>query len=138
METVSAQPISIVNTVDMSFGNIAVIGAGTVVLSPNNSRIGTGGVTLPSITGTVTAAVFDVSGGNNLTYAITLPSTCVLSSGANNMTVNTFTSSPSLTGTLNGVGTQELRIGATINISGGQAPGNYSSGTSFDVTVNYN
>lgn len=138
VETVSSQPIGITKTIDMSFGNIAVISAGTVVLDPSGSRIGTGGVTLPAITGSVTSASFDVTGGVNLTYAITLPLNCIISSGANTMTIDTFTSTPSVTGALSGTGTQQLKIGATLNIGGAQAPGTYISGTPFPITVNYN
>lgn len=137
VETASSQ-IGIIKTVDMSFGNIAVISAGTVILDPSSSRIGTGGVTLPAIAGTVTAASFDVSGGANLTYAITLPLNCIISSGGNNMTVDTFTSTPASTGTLNGIGAQQLQIGATLNIAGAQPSGTYTSGSPFSVTVNYN
>src|SRR5437762_9349774 len=70
-------PISISKTVDMNFGNIAVSAStsGTVVLSTAGSRTtgGSGGVTLPSTTGTVAAASFTVSGEPSLTYDITLP-----------------------------------------------------------------
>ncbi|MES2140859.1 MAG: DUF4402 domain-containing protein [Bacteroidota bacterium] len=134
----SSQPIGITKTVDMSFGNIAVISPGTVVLDPSGSRVGTGGVTLPAIAGSIMAASFDITGGPNLTYAITLPLNCIISSGGNNMTIDTFTSTPSATGTLSGVGTQQLKIGATLNIGGAQAPGNYMSGAPFTITVNYN
>lgn len=137
-EAVSSQVIGITKTIDMSFGNIAVITSGTVVLTPNGSRAGTGGITLPVITGSVMAASFDVNGGANLTYAITLPLSCNISSGSNNMTIDTFTSSPSATGTLSGTGTQQLNIGATLNIPGAQAPGTYISGSPFTITVNYN
>src|SRR5258707_1566105 len=48
-------PIAISKTVDLNFGNVAVIAAGTVVLAPvDGSRTKTGGVTLPSTIGTVT------------------------------------------------------------------------------------
>src|SRR5258705_7180265 len=67
-------PIAISKTVDMNFGNVAVIAAGTVVLSPSTgNRTKTGGVTLPSTIGTVTAASFDVTGEGAYTYSITLP-----------------------------------------------------------------
>src|ERR1700761_3318149 len=88
-------PISISKTVDMNFGNVAVSAsiAGTVVLTPAGVRSATGCVTLPTTAGTVSAATFTVSGNGNYTYSITLPSTdLTISSGANNMTVNTFTS----------------------------------------------
>ncbi|MDP1746273.1 MAG: DUF4402 domain-containing protein [Bacteroidota bacterium] len=138
IESVSSQPIGITKTIDMNFGNIAVIASGTVVLNPAGSRIGTGGVTLPAIAGSVLAASFDVTGEANLTYAITLPLNCIISSGGNNLTIDNFTSIPSGIGTLNGIGTQQLNIGATLNIIGAQSPGNYISSFPFEVTVNYN
>ncbi len=139
VETFSAQSIGIAKTVDMSFGNVAVIGAGTVILDPTGLRTGTGGVTLPSISGTVTSASFDISGTAFHTYSITLPlGGCTISSGGNTMTVDTFTSSPSATGTLNGGGTQQLEIGATLHINGAQPSGTYMSTVPFTVTVNYN
>ena len=135
-------PISIVKTVDMNFGNVAVSAtiAGTTILNPNGTRTtgGAGGVTLPATTGTVAAASFTVSGQASYTYAITLPSTATISSGANSMTVNAFTSSPSATGTLSTGGSQTLTVGATLNVASGQASGAYTIATGVPVTVNYN
>lgn len=134
-------PITITKTVDMNFGNVAVSASspGTVVLDPAGSRTPSGGVTLPAVTGTVAAASFDVAGQANYTYTITLPAgTHTITSGVNSMNVDTFTSSPSTTGTLSASGTETLTVGATLNVSAGQASGTYVSGTPFDVTVNYN
>lgn len=133
-------PITITKTVDMNFGNVAVhaTNGGTVILDPASARTTTGGVTLPAVAGTVTAAARDVAGEGTYTYAITLPSSAVtLTSGANNMTVTAFTSSPSGTGALT-AGAQTLYVGATLNVAASQASGTYVSGTPFDVTVNYN
>ncbi|HTL06956.1 MAG TPA: DUF4402 domain-containing protein [Chitinophagaceae bacterium] len=133
-------PISITKNVDMNFGNVAVQTGtgGTVVLTPAGARSITGGVTLPVVNGTVTAASFTVDGQGTYTYAITLPSTdLTISSGSNSMIVNTFTSTPSATGALT-AGTQTLNVGATLNVSAAQAAGVYVSGTPFNVTVNYN
>lgn len=134
-------PISITKTVDMDFGNVAV-GAtgGTVVLSTAGSRTETGGVTLPAVTGTVAAASFTVSGTAGYTYAITIPtSDHTIANGGNTMVVNSFTSDPSGTGTLDGTtGEQTLNVGATLNVSALQAAGVYTSSTPFEVTVNYN
>src|ERR1700733_16144005 len=114
-------PISIVKVTDMNFSNVAVSAtlAGTVVLAPAGTRTtgGGGGVTLPATTGTVAAASFTVSGQASYTYAITLPSSCSISSGSNTMTVNSFTSSPSTTGTLSASGSQTLNVGATLNVT---------------------
>lgn len=133
-------PISITKTVDMNFGNVAVQSAtaGTVVMTPSGVRSTTGGTTLPTTAGTVAAASFTVAGESGYTYAITLPTSALtISSGANTMTVGTFTSSPSATGTLTG-GSQTLTVGATLNVGAAQAAGTYTSGTPFNVTVNYN
>lgn len=133
-------PISITKNVDMNFGNIAVQTStgGTVELSPAGVRIASGGVTLPVTNGTVTAASFTINGSGNYTYSITLPSTAlVITSGANTMTVDAFTSSPSAIGTLT-AGTQNLTVGATLNVAAAKPAGTYISSTPFDVTVNYN
>lgn len=132
-------PIGITNTAAMNFGNVAVSTvAGTVVLTPAGGRSTTGGCTLPATTGTVSAATFNVTGADGYTYAITLPSTDVtITDGTNNMIVNTFTSNPSGTGTLTG-GSEALTVGATLNVSGSQVAGTYTTATPFTVTVNYN
>jgi hypothetical protein len=133
-------PIAISKTVDMNFGNVAVsTTAGTVIMTPAGIRTLTGGVTLPATTGTVTAASFNVTGAANYTYAITLPgSALTITSGANTMTVSTFTSNPATTGTLSGTGSQTLNVGATLNVTASQAAGTYTSASPFTVTVNYN
>lgn len=132
-------PITLTKAVDMNFGNVAVIGAGTVVLDPAGARTKTGGVTLPVVTGTVTAASFTVGGSGTSTYAITLPSSdYTIDDGASHtMIVNTFTSTPSVTGALT-AGSQTLTVGATLNVGAAQVPGTYTNATGFDVTVNYN
>lgn len=132
-------PIAISKTVDMNFGNVAVSAvAGTVVLTPASVRTKTGGVTLPIVAGTISAASFNVTGLGSYTFTITLPSTpLTISNGSNTMTVNAFTSTPSGTGTLSG-GAQVLNVGATLNIGINQAAGLYTSATPFTVTVNYN
>jgi Domain of unknown function (DUF4402) len=133
-------PISIAEVVNMNFGNVAVQTAtgGTVVMTPAGVRTPSGGVTLPAVFGTVTAASFTVSGQGTYTYAITLPITATtLTNGANTMTATAFTSTPSATGALT-AGTQTLNVGATLNVAAAQAAGLYVSGTPFSVTVNYN
>jgi hypothetical protein len=136
-------PITIVKNINMSFGNIAVSAslAGTVVLAPSGTRTtgGAGGVTLPSTSGTVAGADFTVSGQASYTYAITLPSTATLSDGSSHtMTVNAFTSTPATTGTLSSGGTQDLKVGATLNVTAAQAANTYTNSTAVPITVNYN
>jgi hypothetical protein len=131
-------PITITKDVDMNFGNLYSAAAGTVVLDPAGGRSVTGGVTLAP-GGTVTAASFTVGGTADVTYAITLPAgATTISSGANTMTVDTWTSTPLATGTLDATGNETLTVGATLNVGLNQPAGIYVSGTLFDVTVNYN
>ena len=133
-------PIGITKTVDMNFGNVAINASagGTVVLAPAGTRTSTGGVTLPATAGTVAAAEFNVTGANNYTFSITLPSTShEIKSGSNTMSVTGFTSTPTPTGTLS-AGSAIVKVGATLNVSAGQAAGTYTSVTPFEVTVNYN
>jgi len=134
-------PILLTKTVDMNFGNVAVTASGgSVILTPAGTRTKTGGVTLPVVAGTVTAASFDVTGEGSSTYSITLPSadlTITRQTGTETMTVNAFTSTPSVTGTLSG-GAQTINVGATLNVAAAQVAGLYVSLTPFEVTVNYN
>ena len=133
-------PITITKDVDMNFGNLAVsASAGTVVLTPAGIRSEGGGVTfIPASPGTVTAASFTVTGLAGLTYSISLPTgNLTITDGTNNMIVNTFTSTPTPTGTLAG-GSQILNVGATLEVGASQVAGTYTSTSEFDVTVNYN
>jgi len=134
---VIVSPITITQTANMSFGNIiADVDGGTVVLVPAGTRT-LNGLTSPSIAGTVTAAAFTVTGFDGATYSVTLPANHTISNGTQNMVVDTFTSNPSGTGTLTG-GTQNLSVGATLNVGSSQASGTYTNGAGFTVTVNYN
>jgi len=136
-------PITISKTIDMNFGNVAVSAStgGNVVLSTSSGRTtsGAGGVTLPSTTGTVSAAQFTASGQASFTYAITLASSATLSDGSGHtMTVGSFVSNPSATGTLSSSGSQTLSVGATLAVTAAQTPGTYTNSTGVQVTVNYN
>lgn len=144
-------PISIAKTADMNFGNLAVsaLAGGTVTLEASAAATRTaslgGGVSLPSTTGTVSAAQFDVTGTANFTYDIGLPLSATLTSGANAMTIENFVTSlatvgnPAGTaGTLDGSGQQSFYVGADLLVDAAQAPGVYVTGTPFFVSVNYN
>lgn len=134
-------PISIVKNTDMNFGNIAVQAgtAGTVTLPPTlaATRSSTGGVTLPAVTGTVTAAKFTVSGTSGYTYTIVLPSSAVVLSDGATHTMNATSFVNSTAGTLTG-GSEFFYVGATLAVAAAQTPGVYTTATPFNVTVNYN
>ena len=136
-------PITLTNTQNMDFGNIAAgLTAGSVVLLPAGTVSATGGTQIPAVgKGTPKAATFSAAGAANYTYAITLPSTHdvrIGGVGGATMTLGTFTSTPSGTGLLDGTGAQTITIGATLTVGASQIAGTYNSVGTFPVTVNYN
>jgi hypothetical protein len=129
-------PIAISNSDALDFGDVVPgTSLGTVVMATAGTRSATGGTTLGSVN-VGGAADFTVTGADGYAYSITLPSSITLSDGGvNTMSVDTFTSNPSGTGTLTG-GSQALAVGATLHVGANQVAGSYSG--SFDVTVTYN
>jgi len=129
-------PISVVEsgTQHMNFG-MFVPGtvADTIVLTPAGARSNPGGH-VQFLGAGVQADLFTVTGDTNYpTFGITLPSTAVtIISGANNMTVDTFTSTPSGSGTLSS-GTLNVTVGATLHVGANQASGSYSGNYNFTV-----
>lgn len=133
-------PIAISSSQSLAFGGFVAGTGGTVAISAAGVRSQGGGVILvPS--GTGSAALFSVTGERRVTYSITLPVNGVVSltSGANTMAVNNFTSNPvatsASTGFLSSGGSETLSVGATLSVGGNQPSGIYSG--SFDVTVDY-
>lgn len=130
-------PITITKNTDLSFGTFSP-GAttGTVLIATAGTRTATGGVSLSALDAGG-AAGFTVTGDTVATYAITLPTngTVTITNGANSMAVNDFVSNPSGTGQLT-AGTQNLAVGATLNVGANQAAGSYTG--TFSVSVDYN
>ncbi len=127
-------PISISSSGDMDFGTMVTTGtAGTVTVTPAGAR---SSVDVDLLGGLPSAASFDVTGEGNANYSITLPSSATLTSGANTMTIDTFTDDAGVNPKLPGGGSETFNVGATLNVSATQASGTYSG--TFSVTVNYN
>ncbi len=133
-----AAAIGIANPAELSFGIASPDPAnpGTVVLIPAGTRTNPDGFLTLIGGGTVAAAAFDVNGGANATYTISLPASVILNSGGNSMTANAFTDSLGGAGTLDGLGAQSFTVGATLSVGAGQAVGTYTG--TFDVIVLYN
>lgn len=134
-------PIAIVKAVDLNFGKVvATPASGTVVLATNGSRtFNNGAYAFANATGTPTAAEFNVTGENNATYSITLTNaTVTVTNGLHSMTIDNFVTNPTPTGTLSNTGTQTIKVGATLNVGAGQAPGLYTNANSLEITVAYN
>ena len=132
----AAAALQINKVQDLAFGSYAATQSqgGTVTINP-----ATGGKT---VTGPLVdfgaahqRAQFHVTGDPDAAFSITLPSQITINRGGDTMTVNAFTSSPSGSGVLDGTGSVELYVGATLTLSANQAAGNYSD--PFTVTVNY-
>ena len=133
------QPLEIVKTADLAFGNIASgTSEGTVVIATDGARTSTGGVTLIEAGNVSNAASFDINGYADASFTIEVPASIVIETagGAEQMTVDNFVSSFGADSVLDANGEATLQVGATLNVSAQQAAGLYSG--SFDVIVAYN
>ncbi len=144
--------IEIEKTKDLNFGAMSVKGSdGTCKISTANTRTKTGGVNI-SLTGAAveqSAAEYTITGGNDATFAVTLPSTVNVKKGAGGtatteMTIGSFKASVNNaadivdggTGTLSATGTATMKVGAELSVIATQEEGNYTG--TFNVTVQYN
>ena len=144
------EPLSIVKSADMDFGQIMVAGpGGTVTMTPSATASCTPAATLVQ-TGTCRAAAFEGYGRRNRFIWIRLPAgrTITLTGPGTPMVVNNMTigTTSDLNQMGNGNGNQPYRIlsstglftfwvGGTLNVNANQLPGVYS--TTFDVRLEY-
>ena len=130
-------PIAIAKTIDLNFGSIVTdTVARTAAVSTAGAITCTGALIC---VGTTAAASFDVTGGDNLTYSIDInggEADATLTGPGTNMTVDTWTSNPTPTGTLSAGGAETLLVGGTLNVGANQADGDYTG--TFTVDVLYN
>jgi hypothetical protein len=133
---VVAMTITEVNA--LHFGTMSVPGTiATVVVPPTGVRTFTGTITLLPGTPTYIAASYTTTGPSGGTYQITLPTSTTITSGANNMVVNTFTcSAPDPTAAVLTLTAGAFTVGATLNLASAQPAGIYAG--TFDVTVTSN
>jgi len=132
----AGKPISISWVQDLDFGTLAGDGtfAGTATINPvTGTKTVSGGVY--DFGGIHSPATFTVKGDKNTTFTVMLPGSIILSSGANTMTLNNFSSDPSGFGVFGNNGQATLTVGATLQVGAGQPAGVYSG--VFTVTVNY-
>lgn len=145
IEATVVAPIAITKSADLNFGKFAVdaVSSGTVVLSTAGLRTFSGGASkVSSGVGTVSAASFSVTGDAASTFSISLPGTVTLTRTAagatETMSVGTFVSDPSGTGTLSAGGAATVAVGATLSVAAGQVVGIYANTSGLPVTVAYN
>ena len=117
------QPIGITTTKNMEFANIDAKNGGTVILTPENTRVTSGNLQLAE-GGNVSAATFEVTGQSGFAFGISLPiGNHLLTSGSESMTIQNFTTNydgSSLSG--NG---KTIRVGASLIVDPNQQPGDY-------------
>lgn len=131
------QPIGITTTSNMNFANIDAKSGGAVILTPENTRISSGGVELADGTN-VSAAEFEITGQSGYSFSITLPEGQYnLTSGNENMVIRDFTSNI-VDGSNLSDGSKLIRVGATLEVNPNQTPGTYTTPRTLEVSVNYN
>jgi hypothetical protein len=125
---------------DMHFGTMLVpTTAATVILAIDGSRTTTGTITLLGGPLPAKAGSYDLVGENNADYAITIGASTTITNGTalNDMTVDNFVCSyAALTGTLNGSGLDNFKVGATLHLANAQPVGTYSG--TYNLSVDYN
>ncbi len=133
----------------LQFGRIGIgTTASTVIVNPaTGARTSSGTVSITSNDLAVSAAGYAVSGGNSMTYALTVPTSATLSlSGATDLTISSMkvygknagatVDAGSIAYTLSAAGKDAFAIGGTLEIPSNATAGAYVG--NFDVTVAYN
>jgi hypothetical protein len=140
-------PIKISTGSVLNFGDVAAISsAATVTVSTEGARSQSDNKSIPVSSGTtagVSNSLFTVTGEPSYTYAISLPvdgDVILVKTGeiTETMSLTACKSFPLTTGALSATGSQELKVGATLNVGAGQATGDYTAANGFNVIVNYN
>jgi len=140
-------PLSISQNTPLHFGTFSVNSSdGTVVVATSTDRSATGGVALSSGLPASQTATYTVTGQADATYAVTLPTSFTIANGGNTLTISDVKAllantgsdqdpSTGITGTLTS-GTDQVTVGATLNVPGGTNAGLYNG--TFDIAVAYN
>jgi len=126
--------IALTENTPMAFGDIlkdAV--AGTLVLGTAGAITGAPGTYV--LAGAPSAGQFTANGDASATVAISFSTGDTLISGANSMTLGTFTHNAGVTPALDGTGALTFNVGASLTVGATQATGAYSG--TYTVTVNY-
>jgi len=144
-------PMTITETSPLHFGTITLpdLTGGTVVLSTANVRTFTGAGTVASTVAPLqTNAAYNVTGTQNVTYALTLdPSITVTETVGSTatMTISALTvkfgttaekTAVAATSVLSATGTDNFILGGTLTVKASQVAGIYAG--TFPVTVDYN
>lgn len=127
--------LTVTNTADLQFGQIAANTGGTVSVNADLSVASSGALIS---TGTRAPAAFDVTGAPNAMVIVTLPAAAVdltRSGGTETMSLGGFNTDPNGAFQLDGAGAASFAVGGTLTVGSGQVPGTYSG--TFSVSVEY-
>ena len=129
-----AQVTALSSNNDMKFGKAAGDAdiSGTIVLNTSSQKSFTGGAY--DMGDAPISAQFKLLGDDGTAYSCSFPASIQLSNGGNTMTMDSFTTSPALTGTIGGSGEVFIDVGATLHLASGQAAADYSG--SLTLTCN--
>lgn len=111
-------------------------GGGSVTVSPANSRSPGGRVSLFN-NATYGAAEYEITGSPQEMVIVILPEQVILnrSAAGGEASITNLTIMPGNTLTLDESGHARVKVGGTLSVSGGVAPGTYSG--NFDLDVRY-
>lgn len=132
--------IVVTASVELNFGTIAVVSAGTVTMNTANSRSVAGGVTAVGGAGLESSGVLSISGSTGLAIVLSMSSPSFnVSNGGDMMVVNNFNL------VTNGGGQTETvtltsspttySLGARLNVGAAQSAGTYTG--SYTINANY-
>ena len=119
----------------LEYGTVAGSGesAGSVTISTSGS-VTTSGAAV-NLGGTFVQAQYKVTGPKNANVILSLPSTATVSAGGSTATLHSFVANPAagVPQSLGSNGRLTYHVGATLDLSAGQAAGSYSG--TFSVFV---
>ena len=124
--------MTIAQTSPLAFGDIIRGVAGNVLITT------AGGVTDTTVvsSNTQSAGAFDITGGANALYSISMPASTTITDGTDTMTVTGLNHNRAATGNvLSGTGTDALLVGGQLDVAGTEQAGSYNG--TYLVTINY-
>ena len=126
-------PLSIVQTTQMNFGDVAgdADNATTVTLASGGGTTASAGA---NAAGSPVPGGFTVTGSGSLAYDITFPTPSSLTGAGTAMVVDTFETSVGTTSSLS-KGSDSFTVGAVLHVNANQTSGTYNG--TYDVTVQY-
>lgn len=143
--TTVVDPAVITTLSDLDFGAINPAASGsTVIVTPHESTGDSGASasdkkSVEKSAASTAPAVIAIGGASGQSYSITLPKEShILKHENGNETVAVEAFTADIPEGLLLSGEQTIRLGATLSMNEGQAPGRYTAQAGFPVIVNYN